>query len=214
MSPDGAAGAVAPLPPFIPPAWPGATDAVSTSPILQAPLSPPVYLPPGSPMAPDEPAVTREMKGAGHGFVGRPLGASPVAASPSADALPLVPSGREGASAMAMDEALQAIHELVLDLRQHAGVAASGDPSMATWFSVRRPEGSGGHAVPPAPASAVAADAARHLEEVAQRVRAGELPLLEVAGPLREGSALALTLAALHGARSPDSAGGHERRGP
>jgi hypothetical protein len=41
------------------------------------------------------------------------------------------------------------------------------------------------------------------LERLAQRVRAGALPLLEVEEPLREASTLVLTLAALHGARAP-----------
>jgi hypothetical protein len=52
-------------------------------------------------------------------------------------------------------------------------------------------------------ARADAEAAARHLERLAQRVRAGALPLLEVEEPLREASTLVLTLAALHGARAP-----------
>lgn len=223
MSEAGGAGTVSPLPPFLPPVGSGAADMVGPRPLLHAPLSPPVYLPPGVPGDPGEPSLSGEPKGVGPGDDGRQLGAplvgaSPLAGftlaeSPLADASPLSSPDGNGSAITAMDEALLAIHQVVLDLRQHAGIAASGDPSMATWFSVRRPEDSGGPAVPPAPASAIAAEAARHLEEVAQRVRAGALPLLEVAGPLREGSALALTLAALHGVRARDP-GGAGRRGP
>jgi hypothetical protein len=103
-----------------------------------------------------------------------------------------------------MDEAMASIHQVLMELRQYAGVAATGDAASARWFSARGPDGTAQRMDGTARADAEAA--ARHLERLAQRVRAGALPLLEVEEPLREASALVLTLAALHGARAPRSA--------
>jgi hypothetical protein len=101
----------------------------------------------------------------------------------------------------AIDEAMTSIRLVIKELRQYAGEAATGDAAKARWFAPRGPDGTvqrvGGSA------GADAEAAARHLERLAQRVRAGALPLLAVEEPLREASTLVLTLAALHGARAP-----------
>jgi hypothetical protein len=174
-------------PPFLP--SPSAEGGGERAP-LRAPGVYPVYVPPDD--------------GAGGSGGGSPSVPSGVDVSPG---LAEVHRERLGSvhqeQSPTLAEALGSIREVVDDLRRFAGEAAQGNPEMATWFSVRRSSGAGPTPAPAAPLASVAAEAARHLEVVAQRVRAGELPLLEVNGPLREGAALALTLAALQGARSP-----------
>lgn len=101
----------------------------------------------------------------------------------------------------AVDEAMASIRLVIKELRQYAGEAATGDATKARWFAPRGPDGTVQRADGTAGADAEAA--ARHLERLAQRVRAGALPLLAVEEPLREASTLVLTLAALHGARAP-----------
>jgi hypothetical protein len=104
----------------------------------------------------------------------------------------------------ALDEAMASIRNVVKELRQYAGDGVSAESVKARWFS---PRGLDGTVLQVDASSRADAEvAARHLERLAQRVRAGALPLLEVQEPLREGSTLVLTLAALHGARAPRSA--------
>ncbi len=192
------------LPPFVPPPEPPGRTVAEVVP-WHAPLAHPVFLPAAVPEAVDDPGAPAPPPLRNDRWA--PVGDHGSGDVP--DAVEILPESvhREGAPEAipeAMDEAMASIHEVLMELRQYAGVAATGDAARARWFSARGPDGTVQRVDGTVRADAEAA--ARHLERLAQRVRAGALPLLEVEEPLREASALVLTLAALHGARSPRSA--------
>jgi len=174
------------LPPFLPPLADAAAGVLPDGLALRAPVAHPVYLPPpADAMNVEDVSPARPASGEGP----RPLFAARASTTPDPAAPPL-----------SIEDALASIRSVVTELRRHAGDAAGGDPEMAAWFTAQRP---GGDAGASAAVSTAAEEAARHLESVAQKVRGGELQMLDVQGSLREASALALALAALHGARPP-----------
>ncbi|MEN9817785.1 MAG: hypothetical protein RLZ32_1665 [Gemmatimonadota bacterium] len=215
-APDlGAAGARHPshvgagLPPFVPTADPPVPAGAELVP-WHAPLAHPVFLPAAVGAVPDDardlelPPMPDDRCAAGRADVDTDLPGAlfNLPESSRGDALPVaMDEAFDVAMDEAVDEAMASIRDVIKELRQYAGEAATGDGARARWFSLRGPDGTVQRVDGTARADAEAA--ARHLERLAQRVRAGALPLLEVEEPLREASTLVLTLAALHGARAP-----------
>jgi len=193
------------LPPFVPTAdlpVPAGAELVP----WHAPLAHPVFLPAAVGAVPDDardlkmPLIPDDRRAAGRADVDTDLPGAlfNLPESSRGDALPVA---TDVVMDVAVDEAMASIRDVIKELRQYAGEAATGDAARARWFSPRGPDGTVQRVDGTARADAEAA--ARHLERLAQRVRAGALPLLEVEEPLREASTLVLTLAALHGARAP-----------